>query len=88
MQHLFNAVLRRCQFHTRWQPCKYKACITYALPKSTVEIGDHVSIGHNVTFTARLYTTMLDGMGATVLGGAVVGEGAIVAANALVLSNQ
>ena len=44
--------------------------------KSTIEIGDHVSIGHNVTIH-----------GATVKDHAVVGEGAIVAAGALVLSH-
>lgn len=56
--------------------------------KSTVEIGDYVSIGHNVTIHgATIHNYALIGMGATVLDGAVVGEGAIVAANALVLSN-
>ena len=39
--------------------------------KSTIEIGDHVSIGHNVT----------------IHGATVVGEGAIIAAGALVLSH-
>lgn len=56
--------------------------------KSTIEIGDHVSIGHNVTIHgAKIEDGALIGMGATVLDHAVVGEGAIVAANALVLSN-
>src|SRR5574344_2789066 len=56
--------------------------------KSTIEIGDYVSVGHNVTIHgATLGDYALIGMGATVLDGAVVGEGAIVAANALVLSN-
>lgn len=56
--------------------------------KSTIEIGDYVSIGHNVTIHgAAIKDYALIGMGATVLDGAVVGEGAIVAANALVLSN-
>ena len=56
--------------------------------KSTIEIGDHVSVGHNVTIhgaTVRDYA--LIGMGATLLDHAIVGEGAIVAAGALVLSN-
>ena len=45
--------------------------------KSTIEIGDHVSVGHNVTIH-----------GATIKDYAlVVGEGAIVAAGSLVLSN-
>ncbi len=56
--------------------------------KSTVEIGDFVSIGHNVTVHgAKIDNYALIGMGATVLDHVVVGEGAIVAANALVLSN-
>ncbi|MDR0976775.1 MAG: gamma carbonic anhydrase family protein [Prevotellaceae bacterium] len=55
--------------------------------KSVVEIGDHVSIGHNVTIHgATIKDYALVGMGATVLDHAVVGEGAIVAAGALVLS--
>jgi carbonic anhydrase/acetyltransferase-like protein (isoleucine patch superfamily) len=55
--------------------------------KSTIEIGDHVSIGHNVTIHgATVKDYALIGMGATLLDHAVVGEGAIVAAGALVLS--
>jgi carbonic anhydrase/acetyltransferase-like protein (isoleucine patch superfamily) len=56
--------------------------------KSTVEIGDYVSIGHNVTVHgAKIEDYALIGMGAILLDYAVVGEGAIVAAGALVLSN-
>jgi carbonic anhydrase/acetyltransferase-like protein (isoleucine patch superfamily) len=56
--------------------------------KSTVEIGNYVSIGHNVTIHgAKIDDYALIGMGATVLDYAEVGEGAIVAAGALVLSN-
>jgi len=56
--------------------------------KSTVEIGDYVSIGHNVTVHgAKIENYALIGMGAILLDYAVVGEGAIVAAGALVLSN-
>lgn len=56
--------------------------------KSTVEIGDYVSIGHNVTVHgAKINNYALIGMGATLLDYAEVGEGAIVAAGALVLSN-
>ena len=56
--------------------------------KSTITIGDYVSVGHNVTIHgATVKDYALIGMGATVLDGAVVGEGAIVAAGALVLSN-
>ncbi|MCD8079111.1 MAG: gamma carbonic anhydrase family protein [Bacteroides sp.] len=55
--------------------------------KSTIEIDDHVSIGHNVTIhgaTIRSYA--LIGMGSTLLDDAIIGEGAIVAAGSLVLS--
>lgn len=55
--------------------------------KSTILMGNYVSVGHNVTIhgaTIRDYA--LVGMGATVLDYAEVGEGAIVAAGALVLS--
>ena len=56
--------------------------------KSTVEIGDYVSIGHNVTVHgAKIDNYALIGMGATLLDHAHIGEGAIVAAGALVLSN-
>ena len=56
--------------------------------KSTIEIGDHVSIGHNVTIHgATIKDYALVGMGSTVLDHVVVGEGAIVAAGSLVLSN-
>ena len=56
--------------------------------KSTVEIGDDVSIGHNVTLHgACIHNKALIGMGATLLDHAIVGEGAIVAAGSLVLSN-
>lgn len=56
--------------------------------KSTIEIGDYVSIGHNVTIHgAKVHDYALIGMGATLLDDAEVGEGAIVAAGALVLKN-
>ena len=49
--------------------------------KSTIEIGDHVSVGHNVTIHgAAIRDYALIGMGSTILDHAVVGEGAIVAA--------
>lgn len=55
--------------------------------KSTITIGDYVSIGHNVTIHgADIEPYALIGMGATVLDHAVVGEGSIVAAGSLVLS--
>ncbi|MEG0011844.1 MAG: gamma carbonic anhydrase family protein [Muribaculaceae bacterium] len=56
--------------------------------KSTIEIGDDVSIGHNVTIHgASVRNLALIGMGAVVLDHAEVGEGAIVAAGSVVLSN-
>lgn len=56
--------------------------------KSTIEIGDNVSIGHNVTIHgAKIENNALIGMGSVVLDHAVVGEGAIVAAGSVVLSN-
>ena len=55
--------------------------------KSTIEIGDDVSIGHNANIHgARIESRCLIGMGATVLDNAVVASGCIVAAGALVLS--
>ena len=56
--------------------------------KSTVEIGNDVSIGHNVTLHGTcVHSNALIGMGSTLLDYAEVGEGAIVAAGALVLAN-
>lgn len=55
--------------------------------KSTIEIGDDVSIGHNVVIHgAKIHSLALIGMGAVVMDDAVVGSGAIVAAGAVVLS--
>ena len=54
--------------------------------KSTIEIGDYVSVGHNVTIHgAHICDYALIGMGSTLLDDVEVGEGAIVAAGALVL---
>ena len=48
--------------------------------KSVVEIGNDVSVGHNVTIHgATIKDGALIGMGSTVLDHAVIGEGAIVA---------
>ncbi len=56
--------------------------------KSTIEIGDDVSIGHNVTIHgAKICNGALIGMGSVVLDHAVIGEGAIIAAGSVVLSN-
>ena len=56
--------------------------------KSVVEIGNDVSVGHNVTIHGAIIKDgALIGMGSTILDHAIIGEGAIVAAGALVLSN-
>lgn len=56
--------------------------------KSVVEIGDYVSIGHNVVVHgAKIDNYALIGMSATLLDYAEVGEGAIVAAGSVVLNN-
>lgn len=56
--------------------------------KSTIEIGDNVSIGHNVTIHgAKIEDLALIGMGSVVMDNAVIGQGAIVAAGSVVLSN-
>jgi carbonic anhydrase/acetyltransferase-like protein (isoleucine patch superfamily) len=55
--------------------------------KSTIEIGDNVSVGHNVTIHgAKICNNVLVGIGATVLDHAVIGENSIIAANSLVLT--
>lgn len=54
--------------------------------KSTIEIGNDVSIGHNVTIHgAKIRDYALIGMGAVVMDDAEVGEGALVAAGSVVL---
>ena len=55
--------------------------------KSTIEIGNDVSIGHNVTVHgAKIRDYALIGTGAVVMDDAEVGEGALVAAGSVVLS--
>ncbi|MFT3740508.1 MAG: gamma carbonic anhydrase family protein [Breznakibacter sp.] len=55
--------------------------------KSTIEIGDNVSIGHNVCIHgAKIEDNVLVGIGATILDHAVIGSNSIIAANSLVLS--
>lgn len=54
--------------------------------KSIIEIGDNVSVGHNVTLHgAKIENNVLIGMGATILDHSVIGENSIIAAGALVL---
>jgi carbonic anhydrase/acetyltransferase-like protein (isoleucine patch superfamily) len=55
--------------------------------KSTIEIGDNVSVGHNVTIHgAKIEDSVLVGIGATILDHAVIGHNSIIAANSLILS--
>lgn len=55
--------------------------------KSTIEIGDNVSIGHNVTIHgAKICDNVLVGMGSVILDHAVIGENSIIAAGAVVTS--
>jgi len=55
--------------------------------KSVVEIGDNVSVGHNVTIHgAKIEDNVLIGIGATILDNAVIGSNSIIAANSLVLT--
>lgn len=55
--------------------------------KSTIQIGNDVSVGHNVTLHGCIiHDFALIGMGAVVMDDAEVGEGALVAAGSVVLS--
>lgn len=55
--------------------------------KSTIEIGNDVSVGHNVVIHgAKIHDYALIGMGSIVMDDAEVGEGALVAAGSVVLS--
>lgn len=55
--------------------------------KSTIDIGNDVSVGHNVTLHGcKIHDLALIGMGAVVMDDAEVGEGALVAAGSVVLS--
>jgi carbonic anhydrase/acetyltransferase-like protein (isoleucine patch superfamily) len=54
--------------------------------RSKIEIGDNVSIGHNVIIHgATLKNNVLVGMGAIVMDNAIIGENSIIAAGAVVL---
>ena len=64
------------------------SCLHTLYQKAAIEIGDDVTIGHNVTVHgAKIKDGALIGMGATLLDDCVIGRGAIVAAGALVLKN-
>jgi len=55
--------------------------------KSVVEIGDNVTIGHNVVVHgAKICDNVLLGIGSIILDHAVVGENSIIAAGAVILS--
>lgn len=55
--------------------------------KSTIEIGNNVSVGHNVTIHgAKINDNVLVGIGSTILDHAEIGSNSIIAANSLVLS--
>ena len=55
--------------------------------KSVIEIGNNVSIGHNVVIHgAKIGDNVLIGIGAIILDDAVIGDNSIIAAGAIVLS--
>jgi len=55
--------------------------------RSVIEIGDNVSIGHNVVIHgARIMNNALIGIGAVILDGAVIGENSIIAAGSVILA--
>ena len=55
--------------------------------KSVVEIGDNVSVGHNVVIHgAKICDNVLLGIGSVILDHAVIGENSIIAAGAVVLT--
>ena len=64
------------------------ACIHATYQKTKVNIGDHVSIGHNaIVHGCTLHDHVLIGMGAIVMDNAVVHSNTIIAAGAVVLEN-
>lgn len=64
------------------------SCLHTLYKKAAIEIGNDVTIGHNVTVHgAKIHDGALIGMGSTLLDDCVIGKGAIVAAGALVLKN-
>ena len=64
------------------------SCLHTLYKKAAIEIGDDVTIGHNVTLHGcTVKSGALIGMGATVLDDAVIGEGAIIQAGSVVHGN-
>jgi carbonic anhydrase/acetyltransferase-like protein (isoleucine patch superfamily) len=56
--------------------------------RSVIEIGDNVSIGHNVIIHgAKIHKNVLIGMGAIVMDNAIIGENSIIAAGSVVLDS-
>ena len=54
--------------------------------KSTIEIGDNVSVGHNVVIHgAKIEKNCLLGIGCIILDHSVIGEGSIIAAGSVIL---
>jgi len=55
--------------------------------RSVIEIGDNVSIGHNVVIHgAKIKDNVLIGMGSVILDNAIIGENSIIAAGSVVLT--
>lgn len=55
--------------------------------KSVIEIGDNVSVGHNVVIHgAKIEKNCLLGIGSIILDNAIIGEGSIIAAGSVVLA--
>jgi carbonic anhydrase/acetyltransferase-like protein (isoleucine patch superfamily) len=55
--------------------------------KSVIEIGDNVSIGHNVVIHgAKIADNVLIGIGSIILDNVIIGENSIIAAGAVVLA--
>ena len=56
--------------------------------KTVIQIGDNVSIGHNViVHGATIESNVLIGMGAIIMDNAIIGENSIIAAGSVVLEN-
>ena len=55
--------------------------------RSVIEIGDNVSVGHNVVIHgAKIGNNVLIGMGSVILDNAIIGENSIIAAGSVVLT--
>lgn len=64
------------------------AILHCSFEKSKINIGNNVSIGHNViVHGATIHDNVLVGMGAIIMDHAVIGENSIIAAGSLILEN-